>query len=333
MSGVGRWQDTLFDTAFTIGAVALASLAHLALGAQNTGHTSYMAAVLAVLISATRGGLLQGLFATLLCLALELWLLGDRQWLLPGADSIHALDIFFFIGVSTVISFLAEFYLNGRIALRQSQTRFQILFDSIPVGAMISYQGKIVAANQTLANMFGYDLFELTGSNAANIVALEWMDEVAQRTSSQSEDAYRIMGLRRDRSTFPIEVIGKRIQYQGKQMRVTVMRDLTDHLIARQRLEQMNELLEARVAERTIELNSTVADLRLALENVKTLTGLLPICGSCKRIRDDDGYWSQLEDYISAHSAAEFSHSLCPDCLAKLRNEITVRQRLQKTEA
>jgi hypothetical protein len=103
-------------------------------------------------------------------------------------------------------------------------------------------------------------------------------------------------------------------------------------LIARQRLEQMNELLEARVAERTTALKETVANLRLALENVKTLSGLLPICGSCKRIRDDDGYWSQVEDYISAHSTAEFSHSLCPECLARLRDEIAERQRRQGDE-
>jgi hypothetical protein len=56
---------------------------------------------------------------------------------------------------------------------------------------------------------------------------------------------------------------------------------------------------------------------------------LLPICGSCKRIRDDDGYWSQVEDYISAHSEAEFSHSLCPECLAKLRDDIAERHRRQ----
>jgi hypothetical protein len=116
-------------------------------------------------------------------------------------------------------------------------------------------------------------------------------------------------------------------------MRVTVMRDLTDHLIARQRLQQMNELLEARVMERTTALNESVAELRQALENVQTLSGLLPICGSCKRIRDDHGYWSQVEDYISAHSAAEFSHSLCPECLARLRDEIAGRQRRQDNES
>ncbi len=59
-------------------------------------------------------------------------------------------------------------------------------------------------------------------------------------------------------------------------------------------------------------------ELRKALGNVKTLQGLLPICASCKRIRDDVGYWSQLEFYIETHSEAELIHSICPKCLKKL---------------
>ncbi|HEY6010167.1 MAG TPA: PAS domain-containing protein, partial [Nitrospirota bacterium] len=57
-----------------------------------------------------------------------------------------------------------------------------------------------------------------------------------------------------------------------------------------------------------------IADLRKALHEVKTLSGLLPICSSCKKIRDDQGYWKNLEMYISEHSGAEFSHGICPDC-------------------
>jgi DNA-binding NarL/FixJ family response regulator len=55
-----------------------------------------------------------------------------------------------------------------------------------------------------------------------------------------------------------------------------------------------------------------------ALATVKTLTGLLPICAACKKIRDDNGYWNQLEAYIEAHSDAEFTHGLCPDCRRKV---------------
>jgi len=63
-------------------------------------------------------------------------------------------------------------------------------------------------------------------------------------------------------------------------------------------------------------------ELEIALKNVKTLTGLIPICASCKKIRDDKGYWQAVEEYISTHTDALFSHSICEDCLRKSAPEI-----------
>lgn len=63
-------------------------------------------------------------------------------------------------------------------------------------------------------------------------------------------------------------------------------------------------------------------DLEKALENVKTLEGLLPICSHCKSIRDDKGYWSELESYFIEHSDILFSHSLCPHCVQKYYPEL-----------
>ena len=61
-----------------------------------------------------------------------------------------------------------------------------------------------------------------------------------------------------------------------------------------------------------------IINLQKALKDVKTLKGLLPICASCKKIRDDMGYWNQIESYIQQHSDAEFSHGICPECVKKL---------------
>ena len=66
------------------------------------------------------------------------------------------------------------------------------------------------------------------------------------------------------------------------------------------------------------EERKTSKDLRDALVQIKTLSGLIPICASCKKIRDDKGYWNRLETYIQEHSEAEFSHGICPDCMKKL---------------
>lgn len=66
------------------------------------------------------------------------------------------------------------------------------------------------------------------------------------------------------------------------------------------------------------EREALVHELKVALAKVKLLSGFLPICCSCKKIRDDKGYWQQIESYISEHSNAEFSHGLCEDCAKKL---------------
>ncbi|CAG1013553.1 hypothetical protein ANRL4_04968 [Anaerolineae bacterium] len=66
------------------------------------------------------------------------------------------------------------------------------------------------------------------------------------------------------------------------------------------------------------EQKKTISELGDALEKVKVLSGLLPICASCKRIRDDKGNWTNLERYISERTEAEFTHSICPECEERL---------------
>jgi CheY-like chemotaxis protein len=65
-------------------------------------------------------------------------------------------------------------------------------------------------------------------------------------------------------------------------------------------------------------LNEKIRQLEEAISQVKTLSGIVPICASCKKIRDDEGYWNQVEAYITAHSSAIFSHGICPDCVKVL---------------
>lgn len=83
------------------------------------------------------------------------------------------------------------------------------------------------------------------------------------------------------------------------------------------------EELKARikVGERIVSLQTTLAkqvkELQEALNHIKTLQGILTICSYCKKIRDDGNYWQLLENYISTHSMAQFSHSICPDCYQK----------------
>lgn len=90
-------------------------------------------------------------------------------------------------------------------------------------------------------------------------------------------------------------------------------------------LTQLNDQLVQEVAERKKseqEKERLIGELQQALAEVKKLSGLLPICASCKRIRDDQGYWRQIEGYISAHSEADFSHGICPKCAKELYPEL-----------
>lgn len=82
-----------------------------------------------------------------------------------------------------------------------------------------------------------------------------------------------------------------------------------------QELRGLKDTLEERVTQRT-------AELQAALDALRTLHGILPICASCKKIRDDQGAWNQLESYISRHTEATFSHGICPDCAKRLYPEV-----------
>jgi seryl-tRNA synthetase len=90
-------------------------------------------------------------------------------------------------------------------------------------------------------------------------------------------------------------------------------------------LEETNRRLREEIEQRKLaeqERERLIDELQDALSKVKLLSGLVPICANCKKIRDDSGYWHQLESYISDHSEAEFSHGLCPDCMKKLYPEL-----------
>ncbi len=80
------------------------------------------------------------------------------------------------------------------------------------------------------------------------------------------------------------------------------------------------------VGKRMIELQKAllakIADLSKALEHIKLLQGLIPICMYCKKVRDDKNYWEQIEHYIAAHSDAKFTHGICPDCSKRVMNEM-----------
>jgi len=133
------------------------------------------------------------------------------------------------------------------------------------------------------------------------------------------------------------------IRIMNERFVLVLIEDLTRERVQLHENKILRQELEKRVEERTAELRNTnedltrevaerkraeqerermIVELQQALAQIKKLSGLLPICASCKKIRDDKGYWQQIEAYIRDHSEAEFSHSLCPECARKLYPEL-----------
>ena len=133
------------------------------------------------------------------------------------------------------------------------------------------------------------------------------------------------------------------IRVMDERFVLVLVEDLTREKIQLNENELLRRDLEKRVEQRTAELRKTnenlslevaerekaeqereqvIVKLQQALAQVKRLSGFLPICASCKKIRDDQGYWQQVEAYIRDHSEAEFSHGLCPECARKLYPEL-----------
>ena len=113
-----------------------------------------------------------------------------------------------------------------------------------------------------------------------------------------------LIGRRKDGALFPIEVSSVVFQLpDGTPRTCMIIRDITERRAA----EMERELL--------------ITELQQALSRVKSLSGLLPVCASCRKIRDKQGTWQDMETYIRNHSEADFSHGICPDCRRNLYPE------------
>jgi len=129
--------------------------------------------------------------------------------------------------------------------------------------------------------------------------------------------------------TFVILVSGVRISpdYQADGLNVGadgyIIKPITNReLVARVQAIARIKRAEDALRQKKLEQQKLITELQEALAEIKTLKGFIPICASCKKIRDDEGYWNQLEAYISKHTDATFTHSICPQCAEKYKAEI-----------
>ncbi|MBN1424061.1 PAS domain S-box protein [Candidatus Fermentibacteria bacterium] len=195
-------------------------------------------------------------------------------------------------------------------ALRGSEERFRDLVERARIGILIDDpKGTFRYFNDTFAQMFGYSREEMSRQTIETIVHPRELDRVLTQHRRRVQGMtpfshYEFMGIRKDRLPIHLEVDAIELREGNK---VVGTRSYVWDISERKTAEQERERL--------------IGELRTALAKVKTLSGLLPICSSCKRIRDDTGYWEKVETYIHQRSEAEFTHGICPECMKKLYPE------------
>lgn len=200
-----------------------------------------------------------------------------------------------------------EALLEAQAATEAALERSIDLFDFAPTGYFnLADDGAILAVNLAGARLAGVERSRLLKRRFVGLVATRDRDgfktflarifrgggRAAFEGEFSSDGAVAIQ--------FQMEAV---ISADGKEARATVF-DVTERYKAE------------------IERSQLIAKLQQALDQVNQISGMLPICATCKKIRNDDGYWSQVEHFISDHSEATFTHGICPECFSKALDEV-----------
>ena len=195
---------------------------------------------------------------------------------------------------------------------KQSETMFRSVAQSAKDAIITAdNKGKIAFCNTAADKMFGYHEGELIGQSIS-ILMPQRFRTAHKRGMAQVEasgkfrlvnETVELFGITKDGSEFPVELSLSNWKSGDHTFYAGIIRDISE----RKQHEKEREAL--------------IHNLKTSLARVRKLSGLLPICASCKKIRDDKGYWNQIEAYIRDHSEAEFSHGICPECTRRLYPE------------
>jgi PAS domain S-box-containing protein len=193
--------------------------------------------------------------------------------------------------------------------LQESEERFRRVAESTELWVWeTDARGYYTYSNSAVMKILGYEPQELIGKvSYYDLFAPDTKEEIltsAQETYSRGEPF-------RDFINPCLHKNGRVVYLQTNGFSI---RDDEGNLIGYRGTDRDITLERALQEER----EAVIAELQQALENIKTLKGLIPICASCKKVRNDQGYWQQVEEYVSQHTEADFSHGLCDECARKL---------------
>lgn len=195
-------------------------------------------------------------------------------------------------------------------AILESEEKFRSISASAKDAIiMMDVEGNISYWNKAAEKIFGYTQDEVMGKEMHMFLSPERFHDAHKKRHDRFRETgegaavgktLELAAVRKDGTEFPIELSVSSVKIKGQWNAIGILRDISE----RKRMEQERERL--------------IEKLKEALSEVKTLSGMLPICSSCKKIRNDKGYWEQVDVYIHDHSEAEFSHGMCPECAKTL---------------
>lgn len=210
----------------------------------------------------------------------------------------------FFIGFTSLM--LYALISRGEIRMRRSEKRSQDILNRAPSVIYVKDKGgRYTFVNSHFEKLSGFRRKEILDRTDFDL----FPPHVARQSIDNDRKAFQM--------DFPLET--EEIAPVGNEMHTFIsakfpLYDSRGEAYAICGIS--TDIAERKLAE--MERERLIGELQNALSKVRLLSGFLPICASCKKIRDDQGYWQQVEEYIRDHSEAEFSHSLCPECGKKL---------------
>ena len=191
---------------------------------------------------------------------------------------------------------------KSEMKLNESKAQFESMFLGNPEPCVyLDNDSKVIDINPRFKELFGFSLEEIEGKGINSLIIPKDFKEEATKLDNDTLSGYVYFDtIRKNKrgDLLPVSISAAPILINNKlKGSFVIYKDIKQ----RKKIEDEREKL--------------IIKLQTALDEVKTLEGLIPICSHCKKIRDDSGFWGNVEQYISKHTNVDFSHGICPDCL------------------
>lgn len=191
--------------------------------------------------------------------------------------------------------------------LRHSEERYRLLAEnSMDLISLVDSKGTLIYASPSHRQVLGLDPSQLIRQNLSGLIHPDDLARVHLAIAA-------LAGTSQGR---PVDARLRRAEGGWLEAEVLLSTFSMEGVAGHRILLSARDISERKQAQR--EREKLIEELQKAFARIKVLSGFIPICASCKKIRDDRGYWNQLEAYIQSHSEAQFSHGICPDCAAAL---------------